>query len=856
MSDWLSTYTGPEAVKAELEAGRPLMLVARNSSHGGQRGRDLAAQELHSTAEALKRQVGIDIGKHLPGKAELISRLREAPTIKSQQSGGRSFSHEYVHLQLCEGRVHVLLATGSGLKLTKDFEQPFVSELVQTIKGINPALVFCHLLDRMLRHAMSAASLLTAGEELGVALADRDRTPFYPGGFNDLFTIWKASASQEEAQKIPVQTRQGMVSRTDNELVDGKCPYSLAPSPPAGFARLRMRSATEGVGQAFLVLDDPACYPPKERVAVGRPDVTKDSEPVNQVELVRHVLSHLGKPGHTLATMGRYLAANHFSTDKLRSKHGPTAHFGNIDLGGSDYRPAKSIIANLDMYESGEWKVRINAGGYTSFKVTNMLPLDGNPWATPEDFARIRKYLGQTSKNGGTARLPLTGVPVTVDGVHGYLRVAEARREPSQTSYGVGGPKGVSRRFFFPALPHKVLADSIVEGLADAAERIWIPADDTMLDPQLRQERDRQRLNVSRVERLVNALSDQIAELDEHGRPLLTPATRSELSKRQAKLIEDELEPAVQALDAIEERLTAEAKGRGDDTLCAPVNLLHRLIETLADPTDTTYQEWWKRSVTIEFRRVPVQKSTHDGYELTWEGVLNLHQDKQRFEVPFNGRYQVGSATKVDGRVDAIIDQLRQGIVYDDVSIERARDLRRDVAERLGLPKRLFVVGNMLDPRILKLAIHILENPNKTDAQVAQALGEPEQLVARVRLVVTAQPSGYRWLRHSQPIIKACLAVAHANDGFVRRQDASQATGGSGWGEVKRAFRLRLPNDSQMERDPGVSLRIPPCTYCESRRRSLSRLHEPVGFICLDCRRDQAGIQWPVTPYDEWMEAT
>lgn len=855
MSDWVSNYTGPKEVKQALEAGRPLMLVARNSAHGGKRGRDLAAQELHSTAAALKQQLGIDITKEIPRKAELISRLRQAPSVKSVQSDGRTFLHEYVHLQLCEGKVHVLIATGSGLKLTADFDQPFVGELVQTIKAVRPALVFCHLFDRLLRHAMSAAPLLTASEHLRVALADRYRAPFYPGGMEDMLTIWNASASQREATKIPVQTRNGMVSRTEKALVDGQCLYSLAPSPPAGFARLRMRSATEGLGDSLLILDDPACYPEPERVAVGRPRVTRDGLPVNQVQLIRHALTHLGKPGHTLADMGRYLAANHFSTDKLRSHHGPSAHFGLIDLDGSDYRPLRSILANLDVYETGEWTVQVNAGGYTSHTITNMLPLDGEPWATPEDFDRIRHILEHTSATGGTARLPLTGVSVTVDGVPGCLRVADEGRDASRTSYGVGGPRKVSRRFLFPALPHKLLADSIVEGLAEAADRIWIPADDALLDPQLRHERDRQRQVVARLERLVDALSDQIAELDEDGKPLLAPATRSELSKRQARLIEEEVEPARQTLYALEQRLVAEAKGRGDHALGTPVNLLHRLIESLGDPENLTYREWWKRSLTVDFHRKPIQKSGHEGYELTWEGVLSVHQDKQRFEIPFSGRYEVGCATKVGGRVESIIDQLREGVPFDEVTVERARDLRRDVAERLGLPRQLFVVGNMQDPRILRIAVHILENPEKTDAQVAEAFSEPAQLVARVRFVVTAHPSGYRWLRHSQPIIKTCLALAHTSDGHVTREAACQATG-SGWGEIRRAFRLRLPEDSQMEADPGVSLRIPPCPHCASRRRSLSRLNEPIGFICLDCRLDQVGIPWPGQPYDEWMEAS
>ena len=589
MSDWLSNYTGPKEVKAALSAGRPLMLVARNSSQGGQRGRDLAAQELQSAADALKERLGIDITNEIPSKKELIGRLRAAPTIKSKQRDGRVFSHEYVHLQLCEGKVHVLIATGSGLKLTDDFEQPFVSELVQTVKSVQPAVVVCHMLARLFRHAMSAAPLLTAAEQLHVALADRDRTAFYPGGYEDLFTIWKASASQEEAQKIPVQTRQGMVSRTDAMLVDGRCAYSLAPTPPPGFARMRLRSATEGVGQALLVLEDPACYPEPDRVAVGRPSVTRDGEHVNQVELIRHVLAQLGKPGNTLAEMGRFLVASHFSTDKLRTKYGPSAHYGLIDLDGSDYRPLRSILANLDVYEAGEWTVHINAGGYTSYSISNMLPLDGKPWAAPEDFARIRQYLEQTSKTGGTARLPLTGVPVTVDGVPGCLRVADEGRDPSRTSYGVSGPKKVSRRFLFPALPHKLLADSIVEGLAQAADHIWIPADDTLLDPQLRHERDRQRQVLERLKRQVDALSDQIAEIDDDGMPLLTPATRSELSKRQTRLIEEQVEPAQQTLYALEERLKAEAQGRGDHALGTPVNLLHKLIESLGDRSLTRF---------------------------------------------------------------------------------------------------------------------------------------------------------------------------------------------------------------------------------------------------------------------------
>lgn len=854
-SRWLAHFRGTDDITEGFQSGRPLMLVARNSTQGGNRGRDLAAQELYSIAESLKTRHGIDIVSELPSKADLMARLKAAKSVKSQGTGGKAFSHSYVHLQICGGEVYVLLATGSGRKLTSEFEQPFVSELIQTVKAVHPALVYCHVLDRLFRHAMSAAPLLTVLKELDVALGDDQRHPFRAGGFNDIQTIWKASGSQEEAEKIPHQTRSGMVRRTEGTLVNGSCQYSLAPTPPPGFARLRMLSEKGGLGKSILVLDDPACYPDPARVAIGLPLVSKDDVPVNQVELVRHVLAHLGKPGHGLAEMGRYLADRHFSTDGLRKTHGPDAHFGQIDLGGSDYRPLRGITRNLAVYESGEWTVLINAGGYTHMKLTNMMPLDGRPWASPEDFERIRRYLEKTNKLGGKARLALTGIPVTVDGNAGFLRAADETRDPERKSYSVSGPKGTSRRFNFPALPHNVLAESIVGGLAAAADRVWIPADDNVIDPRLKTERDRAQAAVERLERIVEGLSDQIAEQDEQGRPLLTRETRVELSGRQARVINDELEPAREALQVVETRIAAEVKRMGEDMTGTPVNLLNRLIERLANPTDTTYQEWWKSSTTIHFRREELTIAGHDGYSLTWTGNLSLHQHGKRFDVPFTGNHTVGSACHVDSRIDAIVDAMRDGIPFPDVPVERARELRKEVALRLGQHSRRFLIGNILDPRVLRIAVHIAENSNAGDQAIANHFQEPVELVQRVRYVITSRPSGYRWIRHQQTLLASCLAIAAGNNGTIKRGAAKEATG-SPWGSILRAFRLRLPTGKPMEKTVGGSLRIPKCPHCASRRRSLSRLNEPVGFICLNCRKDEMGISWPADPYDKWLETS
>lgn len=65
--------------------------------------------------------------------------------------------------------------------------------------------------------------------------------------------------------------------------------------------------------------------------------------------------------------------------------------------------------------------------------------------------------------------------------------------------------------------------------------------------------------------------------------------------------------------------------------------------------------------------------------------------------------------------------------------------------------------------------------------------------------------------------------------------------------------RRNIVNIESLWRDTAGHLEVVPCATCGSYRRVRMRLFEPRGYVCLDCRRDDAGIVWSSRAFDPYI---
>ncbi len=850
MSLDLSNFRGTEELLHELQVGRWIVLVSRNSTPGA---RGAAAEEVFNAAEGLYLQTGIEIRPHLPTKPEIITGLKKAKPIKSRSEDGRSFTNEYSTIILNEIKTIIFVSTGSGSKLNDQFEQPFVQELIGLVKTYRPALIFANRIDRIFRRMLTAPALLNVIQQTKGSLGESVNGIRSGNQMGNYGTIMEAGGSETEVIGIPKKTRKGQATKTDRTMVNGSLHYSVINQSPPGTIRMTLLNGKGAVGDKMLYLDDPACFPKKSTVSVGYPSPLKVGAQSN-VALIQWALQNLGKPNFSQAVVGQHLARGGFSTPGLRSTRGINAKFQPTEKATERYLPVRTIISNLDFYKTGVLKIRLGMVETPDFEITNVFPLSGS-WASPKDFARIEKYLAE-STGGGPACLSLVGVPVTAENGPCRLIAAWRRENLDRPAYILHKVDKEQERNGFPPLPHDVLAESIIKALIEAAKTIWIPIESQggEVNPGLQDELSRLRTGMERIERQASSILDQIQELGPGGDLLLDPVTRKDFGERRTEIIRTQLEPAKKKIEDLENQLFSQMEAHSVSRESAPMNLLSELIGTLKDSSNTTYNRWWKSALSIDsMQKVASTRDLHSEYQLRWQGTIRITALSRSFEIPFSGIYVTGTITKVAQRVEEVIQLMRTGVLFDEIDVPRLRDVKPSVARALGIPSQTFNLGTCPDPRLLRIGMLIVQNPELEDAEIARSSGEPELLVARVREGVKTRPYGNKWVRNESAKRTNWFKMAAANGGVVTLSQL-HLSGKIEW--AQNLYRTRadsLNMDDWMTSGPGAA-QIASCEYCQSRRRSSSRLFGPVGLVCLDCHLDQTGLLWPAEPYDKWLD--
>ncbi|HEU4675301.1 MAG TPA: hypothetical protein VFS29_04905 [Motilibacteraceae bacterium] len=310
----------PDGLAGLIEAGHPILLIARWS---GSSGRTAVRQVLQSLQVAVKalRATGLDVG-HLVDPAALQLRLESTRATPYPDAAGRgTFDIRAVLEDRHRDRGLVLLViTGTGQKVDAgSFTQPTVQEVARAVSTYAPALVFASEMSRWVgRDPLLLGPLLWTLEHL--QLPDGAR-PYLGGSdlplrpydeIEGLRLILVGQAGKVEAQNLKVRGGGGAVERTDEVMAEGRFQYASGMALPPGLAAVRVRKADGTPGLCLGYLDTPQCRPdPADALyglaaAPGDPDRPSAGSqlpaeaPADQVANVIWFLEHYGTPGWSI----------------------------------------------------------------------------------------------------------------------------------------------------------------------------------------------------------------------------------------------------------------------------------------------------------------------------------------------------------------------------------------------------------------------------------------------------------------------------------------------------------------------------------------------------------------------------
>ena len=855
----------PTELADRLDDGGCFIVQGRGSSEGTQ-GRRVAVDDLYGAVESLALATGIDARAFLPSKEELQAQLQEAPAQTSTTEEGSAFRNRYVVVdERARAGVVFVVSTGSGHLLDEDGEQPFVRFVARLVRRQDAALFACKRLDRGAREDWGAAPLM-------IALRTREGYLFDDDGLGKLdqargiTSFLKGGGSRNQADDLPFQTRSGQRTLSDGEMRGGRARYHGPNVPPPGFGVAWLKAAGTPTERVLFVDTDDA-RPGEAEVAYGLPEVYTDHDPqqrVDQVANVRFVLSVLGKPGWTVVRLGAELAHRKFSTPGLRQRHGPAATLPN------DRESARLVIAtimdNLEVYETGVLRRELGAG-VEPVEIAGCWPPDGKPWATREDFERIRAYRAHRDAQAGKAtRLTFAGVKATYNGTP--VRMTTYSVDPSRA-----GTRPPRYEFLLESVypyhqrkpdEHVLLdwepfAESLVEAFAAAGEtplRILSEADlDEEADDglaQLRAETAASHRELERLHARLTALAARLEEVDDDGALVLRGAMLQQVQDTYNSIADTDLPVAQQRYQA----LTTELEQRSAQRQAATsVDAALQLIESLRDPTDRRYRHRWLDSIhQLKFHTEPIVRNGNRGKRLSWTGAVRLAHDDQEFLLPFHGSVETGAAATAPQRAAStaarVAAAMAHGTPYPHAAPARKLLTPRQLAEHLGANPDRFPLSSCDDPRITRLAVACLQRPHDTAETIAHDLDSDPRLVARIHEIHTGQHVPAHWRQRHPRAEAAFYVIAAHHAGHVTPHQVSDLTGQTRQQAYKAAARLRATGLWNGQRNHGYHLH--PC-HCGSTSRALLAIPEPHGPVCLTCRHDPDGLHWPADPYDHYL---
>lgn len=658
----------PAALRESLDALRPIIVVGRNSYEASDGRRD-AADDLYGATEKLEQLIGVNFESLLPTKAELAEMLRLAKTEHSKTVEGKRFTNSYVVIdRAAEHGVVFLVSTGSGHSLDQNDRQPFTEYLRKLVLNSDAAAIATKRFDRAFRSDDIGPMMAAMGRRHVWMITNEQVSAPGDEAWPLLFHL-KASQSASEASGIPRKMRLGMRSKSGSRMANGRVAYAGLVAPPPGFNSVRLRTESGGKGQRVLHLDDPQHRFPDRDVAFGQPEIfVKDAagkdHRANQVEIVKFILSHVGKPGWRPAQVAREAIRRGYSTSTLRSRNGP----GAITNHHKDTaRLVRLVLQHIDLYETGRFVAPVGSG-VDPIEIENCFPIayddegevilgaNGEQvtgvWAQPEDFARLRRWRREQAElSERRSALTFSGLDVTFNGVPCRTRGQVRADHPDGSRYyfvldenqGKAREKRPPRSGYLGATE---LAQSIALGLrsfvVDGRNLTEVneaasshPMTDTLVARLAGLTSE-----IDAVETKATAIVDQISQVDDSGVPVLKGDLLHRVTLRFDELTEEKEVLARQQgelqRDLDDHRAQSPEVGDTSDIL--------RLVSSLRSPTSRAYSDVWRASIRrLEFRTEATtytdNRTVRQVESIKWCGEVILHDatSGDQLVAPFHG---------------------------------------------------------------------------------------------------------------------------------------------------------------------------------------------------------------------------
>jgi hypothetical protein len=881
-------------VRRALEE-RPLVaLLGRASGDSGDQAADQAVQSIYTAVTALARREGIAVRHLLPKPAALKAHHKTTAVVERRKDiEGGSLEHRWSVFGGPDLGVIVLVTTGSGTKISEDdFAQPAVQLAAQLVHRHRPSVVFARALDRIGRGdpgpLIAVLQHIGKNRPHGGPFIGDDETPLGPVDLRMIRHLYdQAATAQDDARKLMRRNLAGMRERVGipHDDLPGAWWFGTGRPAPPGMTKLKLKGSDNAAPHTALVLDCPAARPPEELIAGGPPPArTPSGELADQVSLVRWIGEHLYTDGWGKRACAAYLAEHGWAPPAIRArrrveivdgdaKQEPALPLRDGQAGRNDGRRAlNAFLANLDFYETGELIVHLPDGG-APVCIHGVLPLDGRPWITTTQAARIRTA-GARRHSGPRRKHLFAGQPLTLNG-HPAVLYPRIRRSDGELLYyfrcasDPRRPVHSPRASAVPPVPATVVAQWYAEALAGLAGPVSL----RLVEQPTAADRSQTRVAV--LEREIDRLQ---ADQDKREKGL-DPARR--LSHPHAwKVVWDLVERGAAELSAKRDDLEAarhqERLHRGARTLTGgPLSKLVALAAALSRPYDEGHRLLLRsltENLAVTITRRP-STGKRPAYELTAELTLRVRDDTDTWRAVSPHRWTGGAVRRTPGRLAAAIDGLYAGRTLPMSLGADWRDWLPSIRTALGCPgSSQFQFAWAQDPRLLRLGMAVVyprrrvvavpddpeQIPRYADPPVdradlpalARKLHEKVALLRAIHDIYTVPDRQARWIRNPSPAVTAAYAAAATTGGRLPRRDLP---------DVLRVRPRDRPGEHRLARewiDDGDGLaELQPCRgrTCGSIRRAVLLVREVTGSLCLDCRTDRAGVTWDPT-YDRFTD--
>lgn len=859
---WRSFCPAPErldnSLQAALDTGGVILATSRFSTPTGENARTSAINSLTEALQGLKRQSGIDLLAALPSKEELEVRLRHAPVTRSRRlQAGQDIVHRFVQIDLRPAApVVILMATGTGRIAAEGFIQPFTQRVATLVWELEPALLVTKRWDRTTRNDDLVGPLFLALNEHRTWVCT-DRLFREMNDETRLLLMVESFAARSNTGGEDRAKRLGQADRTGRTLDAGRVAYHLpsAPAPGMGLATLKRRPNLAVEKVAYL--DMPGCRPPPSRVADGLSEVVgEDGQIVDQVANVRFFLSRYGDPDWmTGDRLLKEMSRRRFSTVHVRSLYGADAYV-TMQRG---YTSLQSILDNLDVYETGVLRREVG-GDIPAVEITDVLPPDG-PWATAQDFARIRAHRARgKARAGAEVRLALSAIRATYDGVVCRTRSVASPStlrtdEPCLQFKQVVDRKNELRVPNHVLLPWAAFAESVADGIISAGSQALQPLLDRVaateeansqgLEFQIAECDEQLRSTRRRMDGLLAQLGDTAAD----GTPVLRGAFLAAAQNQY-----EELERQVANIERTRADLHTQVAAETSQADGADPALLPRLLASLRDPNDQTYLKLWPRIITsLAFTTAPSAHPGKNSRMLRWQGAIKLDAGPDgTVIIPFQGSYdyrrvKVGRAPRFVERQHEYVAAMLAGTPFDAIELPARHANQPRVARLLGVEDGHPVLA-CEDPRIVAAATAMLLHDK--DGSVALP-GEDPGFLTAIRRVHVDDRSARPWRRPYGAIITAFYDLAATTgtvmaDAVVQHCQTSKGTVHTTFATLRR----QDPNWTSQRKKGYV---LAPCRNCHSHDRRPAQIAEITGLLCRACGVDEAGVTWDPDIYGEYL---